>query len=147
MAVRTEDFRRVGGFRTEFGKNGQASQPEDTDLCIRMAGATGKHWTYVPSAVIFHDVPASRASFAFFVKRCYSEGAGKAAMRANLDPSSVRTEHGYVRDTALAGLRRTATFSVSGVMQGLVMFVGLSAAAVGYALGLARPIAERVRRW
>jgi hypothetical protein len=51
MAVRTDVFRQVGGFRTDFGKRGSIPQPEDTDLCIRMAEATGGHWMYVPEAI------------------------------------------------------------------------------------------------
>ena len=137
MAVRTDDFRRVGGFRTDFGKQGTVSQPEDTDLCIRMADATGKHWMYVPSAVIFHEVPAGRASFGFFLRRCFSEGAGKAAMRANLDRSAISTEHDYVRATVAAALGRFAGRPKSAI-QGMVMLLGLASAAIGYAVGIFR---------
>jgi GT2 family glycosyltransferase len=147
MAVRTAEFRRVGGFRTDFGKQGAASQPEDTDLCIRVAEASGKTWMYVPSAVIRHEVPAARASFRFFVERCYSEGAGKAAMRSNLTGSAVQAEHGYVRATALAALRRLAALRVTPLIQGLVMVVGLASAAAGYAGGRLAPIITRARRW
>ncbi|PXX03209.1 glycosyltransferase family 2 protein [Mycolicibacterium moriokaense] len=136
MAVRTDEFRGVGGFRTEFGKHGSISQPEDTDLCIRMSDATGKHWMYVPSAVILHDVPASRSSFRFFLSRCCSEGAGKALMRNNLDSgSAVNTEHAYVRDVAVAALRRLAELNWTAVLQGLTMLMGLASAGVGYLRG------------
>jgi cellulose synthase/poly-beta-1,6-N-acetylglucosamine synthase-like glycosyltransferase len=136
MAVRTADFRLVGGFRTEFGKRGSMSQPEDTDLCIRMSEKTGKHWMYVPSAVILHDVPAGRSSFRFFISRCYSEGAGKALMRTNLDSSAtVQTEHDYVREVALAALRRLAQVGWTATLQGLTMMLGLASAGVGYLRG------------
>jgi glycosyltransferase involved in cell wall biosynthesis len=138
MAVRTADFRAVDGFRTEFGKQGSFSQPEDTDLCIRMAEATAKHWMYVPSAVILHEVPAGRGSFGFFVSRCFSEGAGKSAMRANLDSSSaVNTEFGYAQRAALTALRRLAQFRWIAVLQGLTMMVGLASAGAGYLRGRA----------
>jgi GT2 family glycosyltransferase len=149
MAVRTDEFRRVGGFRTEFGKNGSISQPEDTDLCIRMSAASGKHWMYVPSAVILHDVPATRASFRFFVRRCFSEGAGKAIMRNNLDSSSaVNTEHAYVRDVAIAAVRRLAELRWTALLQGLTMLLGLASAGVGYARGrLGTPRKGSVHSW
>jgi cellulose synthase/poly-beta-1,6-N-acetylglucosamine synthase-like glycosyltransferase len=52
MAVRTDVFRAVGGFRTGFGKVGQLNSPEDTDLCIRMAAhAAGARWVYAPEAL------------------------------------------------------------------------------------------------
>jgi GT2 family glycosyltransferase len=136
MAVRTAEFRAVDGFRTEFGKQGSFSQPEDTDLCIRMSEATAKHWMYVPSAVILHEVPAARESFGYFVARCFSEGAGKAAMRANLGSNSaVDAEFRYVQDTALTALRRLAQFRWSTILQGLAMVVGLASAAAGYLRG------------
>lgn len=133
MAVRTAEFRRAGGFRTQFGKTGAVSQPEDTDLCIRMAALTGKRWMYVPSAVVFHEVPQDRASFSFFMSRCYSEGAGKALMQLNLQTDdAVDTEHAYVRDVAQAALRRLAQLRWTAVLQSLVMSLGLVSAGLGY---------------
>ena len=147
MCVRTAMFREVGGFRTDFGKQGTASQPEDTDLCIRMATESGRHWMYVPSAVILHEVPRDRASFAFFIRRCFSEGAGKAAMRAKLDGSVVSTEHDYVRRTAISGLRQIATMTSAGAVHGVVILLGLASAAMGYAVGTSRPLMAKACRW
>jgi GT2 family glycosyltransferase len=144
MAVRTAEFRAVDGFRTEFGKQGSFSQPEDTDLCIRMSEATSKHWMYVPSAVILHDVPAARASFGYFVARCFSEGAGKAAMRVNLGSSSaVNTEYSYVQSAALTALRRLAQLRWTATLKGLTMILGLASAGAGYLRGrVAVPVIE-----
>jgi GT2 family glycosyltransferase len=134
MAVRTVAFRQVGGFRTDFGKRGFVPQPEDTDLCIRMSAATGSMWMYVPSAVIFHRVPTTRASLNFFVSRCYAEGAGKALMRRNLDSESViDVERDYVRTVALVAMQRLLLFRLSAVLQGLVILLGLASAGTGYA--------------
>lgn len=136
MAVRTAAFRSVGGFRTNFGKRGGVSQPEDTDLCIRVSQSAGGHWMYVPSAVIFHDVPDNRATLRYFVSRNMSEGSGKALMRAHLTSSSaVKNEHDYVRATAKAALKRFTSPAPAAVRQGLVMLTGLTYAAVGYLRG------------
>jgi GT2 family glycosyltransferase len=136
MAVRTAAFRQVGGFRTSFGKRGYVSQPEDTDLCIRMSAAGGR-WMYVPSAVIFHEVPAERTSFRFFISRCFSEGAGKAVMRSHLaSGSAVQTEHAYVRTVATAALKRFISLRWTRILQGLVIVLGLISAATGYTRGL-----------
>lgn len=130
MAVRTDDFRGVGGFRAEFGKQDAVAEPEDTDLCIRMAAASGGHWVYVPSAVINHDVPAGRASLRFFVSRCFAEGRGKAAMSRKLGNSSaIDTERDYVRNSARAAARRLASLRWA---QGLAMLIGLASAGMGY---------------
>jgi GT2 family glycosyltransferase len=133
MAVRTASFRRVGGFRTNFGKCGYIPQPEDTDLCIRMSAANHGQWMYVPSAVIYHEVPASRASISFFVSRCYAEGAGKALMRNNLDSdSAIDTERDYARRVALAALKRLFLRGPKALAQGLAMLLGLASAGMGY---------------
>jgi len=147
MAVRTEAFRRVGGFRTEFGKRGAVPQPEDTDLCIRMAAEAGGVWMYVPSAVIFHDVPSSRASLRFFTSRCYAEGSGKALMRRHLKSRSVvATERSYARTVVIAACRRLVAPRRKSVLQGLVMLVGLASAGTGYLGGMLAPASDVVVR-
>lgn len=145
MAVRTAAFRQVGGFRTDFGKRGYISQPEDTDLCIRMAAAGGV-WMYVPTAVIFHDVPASRTSLGFFTSRCYAEGSGKALMRKHLDSgSAIDTERDYARVVAVAALRRPVLLRWQAILQGLVILLGLACAGTGYVRGCLHPL-RSVRR-
>lgn len=140
MAVRTVAFQAIDGFRTDFGKRGKASQPEDTDLCIRMSRVSGGRWMYVPSAVIDHEVPASRSTLRFFAGRCYTEGAGKALMSNNFDSTDViGTERDYVRRTAIAATRRLVALRRAAMLQGLVMFLGLACAAVGYGVTMARP--------
>jgi GT2 family glycosyltransferase len=137
MAVRTEAFRKVGGFRTDFGKRGAIPQPEDTDLCIRMSFASGGHWMYVPDAVILHDVPTDRASLGFFLRRCYAEGAGKAAMERHLaHPVATQDEHDYARTMLKASMQRLLRLHRTENRQGLVMLAGLASAGAGYARGL-----------
>src|SRR5439155_17283798 len=60
MAVRRDVFDAVGGFRAGFGKLGDRSRPEDTELCLRMSRHGGGQWIFVPDAVIGHPVPAER---------------------------------------------------------------------------------------
>jgi glucosyl-dolichyl phosphate glucuronosyltransferase len=107
MAVRTDAFRQVRGFRTDFGKVGLASSPEDTDFCIRAARATGKRWIYVPTAVIEHEVPPSRATLRFFARRCVSEGRSKVEMARLLGGGdSLDHERAYMRRTVPLGILR-----------------------------------------
>jgi GT2 family glycosyltransferase len=133
MAVRTEAFRAVGGFRTDFGKRGSSSEPEDTDLCIRMAAATNGRWMYVPTATINHLIPRSRTSLQFFISRCFSEGRGKAALARQIDSVSViDTERDYVRSTARAALARFGSLRLTAGIQAIMMLIGLASAACGY---------------
>jgi GT2 family glycosyltransferase len=41
MAIRRTVFLAVGGFRDNFGKTGERSRPEDTDLCLRATPRLG----------------------------------------------------------------------------------------------------------
>ena len=133
MAVRTEIFRAVDGFRTNFGKQGSQSQPEDTDLCIRMAAAGPGQWMYVPSAIIDHEVPTERASLSFFAKRCFSEGRGKYLMRDQFDTDSViDTERDYAWAMVRRILTRIVTLDPASFVQALVIMLGLACAVAGY---------------
>ncbi|WIM99177.1 glycosyltransferase family 2 protein [Actinoplanes oblitus] len=108
MIVRRDAFLAVGGFRLGFGKLGDRNRPEDTDLCLRMSQLAGGRWMYVPSAVIQHEVPAERASFRFFVRRCYAEGRGKVQMAGLHDNDALGAERSYLWSLPKAFLRHLA---------------------------------------
>ena len=146
MAVRREAFESVGGFRSGFGKVGRTSRPEDTDLCIRVSAATPQSdWVYVPTAVIDHEVPAERAAFGFFLRRCYWEGAGKIELSAHLGADrDLGDERSYlVRTLPRAFLRdlTTGAFARAGAI-----LAGVVAAALGGAVSLVRGAWTRSRR-
>jgi glucosyl-dolichyl phosphate glucuronosyltransferase len=138
MAVRRDAFEAVGGFRSGFGKVGSMSRPEDTDLCIRV-GAAGPQsdWVYIPTAVIDHEVPAHRATFAFFLRRCYWEGAGKIDLSAHLGADrDLDDERSYLLHTLPAAFLRdltTGRFARAGAI-----LAGVLAAALGGAVSLVR---------
>jgi glucosyl-dolichyl phosphate glucuronosyltransferase len=137
MAVRREVFEKVGGFRVGFGKVGDRSRPEDTDLCLRMSEASGGHWMYVPDAVIDHPVPADKATFRYFVTRCYNEGRGKVEMaRLNHGKDSLGSESAYLRRTLPAGVGRGLADTVRGrgfsnTAKAATIVLGMASAAWG----------------
>lgn len=153
MAIRREAFEAIGGFRTGFGKVGDRSQPEDTDLCIRAAAASGGHWLYVPTAPAPHHVPTRRSTFEFYLRRCYNEGQGKVLMRdlnRTLEAESGGTtrvldaESDYLKRTipTVAGRELATAAKAAGRLA--VLGLGLGA---GYAGRLAgRAAARRGRR-
>ena len=144
MAVHTDIFRSVGGFRADFGKRGSAPQPEDTDLCIRMA-ASGGRWMYVPTAAINHSIPRSRISMGFFVRRCFAEGLGKGVMANNLGSTSVvHTERDYAWTVLRVAVVRLYSLNVAETSQGLMIMLGLASAAWGYLLERAQSFSTRV---
>ena len=145
MAVRRDAFDAVGGFRVGFGKLGAASRPEDTDLCLRIsAGVPEARWMYVPTAVVEHEVPRERASLRFFLRRCYSEGAGKIELSAHLAADrNLADERTYLlRTLPLAMVRAVRERHPQ---RALAIIVGVGAAGVGALSSLLRlrPIKPR----
>lgn len=148
MAVKADLFDKIEGFRLGFGKAGGVSRPEDTDLCIRLAKVVeGGRWVYVPTAAIEHTVPGDRATFGFYVRRCYAEGRGKIELRDVIgDADVLDTERDYLRRTIPLGflrhLRHAARAAIGGdgrtalaaLSRAGAICVGIGAAAVGGAV-------------
>jgi GT2 family glycosyltransferase len=140
MAVRREAFQAVGGFRDGFGKVGNVSRPEDTDFCIRVGAATpASRWLYLPAAVIDHFVPVRRSTFAFFLRRCWWEGAGKVELSAHLaGDSDLGDERAYLLRTVPAAFVRDL---VGGrPSRAAAILAGVAAAAGGGAVSLVRAV-------
>lgn len=132
MIVRRDAFAAVGGFRPGFGKLGLTSLTEDdTDLCIRIgAGLPGARWMYVPTAVVDHEVPPERTTFAYFLRRSYLEGAGKVKMSALLGADrDLRDERAYLARTLPRGIR--SQLQAGHPDRALAIVAGAGAAAVG----------------
>jgi glucosyl-dolichyl phosphate glucuronosyltransferase len=139
MAVRTERFLAVGGFRLGFGKVGTRSSPEDTDLCIRMT-VDGGRWLYVPAAQVTHHVPADRSTFWFFLRRCFVEGAGKAALAQFTSFELLSPERDYLRRVIPRAIYRNLWEAIASrhlppATQACAMVAGLTSAAAGYVRG------------
>jgi GT2 family glycosyltransferase len=146
MAVRRDAFETVGGFRRGFGKLGRTSRPEDTDLCIRVgASSPGDRWLYVPTAIVDHEVPRERATFAFFLRRCYSEGAGKVELSAHLGADrDLGDERSYLLRTLPRAIARDlGTLNWRGA---LAIIAGAGMAGLGAAVSIVRAAQETFRR-
>jgi glycosyltransferase involved in cell wall biosynthesis len=138
MAVRRSAFEAVGGFREDFGKVGTVSRPEDTDLCLRVSDGA---WLYEPASAVGHWVPAQRASFRYFLVRCFNEGRGKAGLAAlNGAGPSLSEERGYVARVlprAISrGLREAARGDGTGAARSAAIIAGLGVTAAGFAVGI-----------
>jgi glucosyl-dolichyl phosphate glucuronosyltransferase len=153
MVVRRELFLEVGGFAHGFGKVGHTSQPEDTELCLRMNAhvGTGAQWRFVPDAVVWHEVPPERSTLGFFLRRNWSEGAGKRVM-SSLSAAGrevLDEEADFVRAVLTRGLLRHVLAAARGDLGGLaraaVTVLGVGAAGLGYLAAAARP-ARAARR-
>ena len=121
MLVKRSAFEVVDGFREDFGKIGNKSLPEDTDLCLRIAAMQDNAvWMWDPAKVMKHRVPAGRATFGYLMSRCFLQGWGKAAM-ARMDgfDESTSLERYYAVRILPAGVGRGLADAVRGDVSGL----------------------------
>lgn len=142
MSFRRSVFDRVGIFTEGIGRVG--TQPvgcEETELCIRLGqGWPEAHIVYEPSALVHHHVPAGRASWSYFRRRCFAEGQSKARVAASVGAGdALATERRYVLRTLRRGMARGLGAAVHGRAAGLAqaasIAAGVALAAAGFAGG------------
>ena len=152
MSIRRDVLSMLGGFRSEVGKVGNRSRPEETDLCLRaqVRWPDGR-WIYVPDALVHHRVPPKRATARYFFSRCYHEGRGKADLVAAVGvQSGLSSEKKYVRQTLLSAIvhalvRLPRSHDIPSVKRAGTMAAGLAVTATGYANGALLRHLDRVR--
>jgi GT2 family glycosyltransferase len=145
--VERATFLASGGYNTSFGKLGAVSEPEDTELCLRMTTlAGGARWRFVPSAVVVHHVPEERSTWSYFVRRCWLEGRGKRAMAALGRAGDLADEAAFARTVLARHLLRDVRAGLSGDagawFRAAAAVVGVLTAALAFVL----PVPERAER-
>jgi glucosyl-dolichyl phosphate glucuronosyltransferase len=141
--IRREVFDIVGGFRNGLGRIGNRPMGgEETELCIRAT----QHWPERfflcdPHARIHHHIAVSRASWRYFMARCYAEGLSKAAISSFVGTKkSLVSERAYVLLMLPRGVLRGLADSVlrldaSGLLRATAIISGLSTTTLGYLVG------------
>jgi glucosyl-dolichyl phosphate glucuronosyltransferase len=146
MSFRTSAIRAAGGFATHMGRVGVTPLGcEETELAIRIARRQPQvRILHEPDAVVRHHVPATRARWAYFRARCWSEGLSKAEVARMADPrQALAAERVYATRTlplgVLGGLREAvARGRLVAAARSLAIIAGLAVTASGYAVGRAR---------
>jgi hypothetical protein len=146
MAFRRSVFAAVGTFTTGIGRIGRRPLGcEETELCIRVRQTLpGATIVYDPAARVRHTVPPERATWTYFVERCYAEGLSKAQVSASVGSrdglASERSYTARVLSRALwSGVRDTATNRDGAALQrSAAVAIGLASASVGYLAGRTR---------
>lgn len=146
MSLRRSVLEVTGGFRADIGRIG--ARPvgcEETELCIRAVQRhPGGRFLHEPAATVAHRVPVARTTLRYFVRRCFAEGTSKAIV-ARLAGSGrgLATERRYVVRTLTAavgrGLLDLLRVDPSGAARASVVFAGLAATALGYAIRRIHP--------
>ncbi len=150
MSFQREIFDKIGGFQTGVGQVGASMlRCDDTEFCIRI----GQQWPhrrflYTPQALVYHRVPASRAAWAYFRKRCYTEGLAKALVARLVGrKDGLASERSYTLQTLPLGVLRGMVALLRGERAGLLrsgaIVAGLALTTTGYLTGT---LVEKVRR-
>jgi glucosyl-dolichyl phosphate glucuronosyltransferase len=143
MSVDRRAFVEAGGFNTGFGKVGTRSEPEDTELCIRIGNMhPDRRWVHWPKARISHKVPLERESFRYFLTRCRNEGRGKGALTAIAGSRrGLSSERSYALKIISTGVtmriaRGLRSRDSSPFAQAAVLVIGLAVTTAGFAEAL-----------
>ncbi len=144
MSIKRDVFEIVGDFHSQIEDIGMrhAGGCEETELCIRAR----QYWPqgkflYHPRANVFHHVPASRAMWRYFSRRCYIEGLAKALVARHVGAKDgLSSERAYaLRILPLAIGRGLADYVVrrdaGGIGRAAAIIGGLLATTFGYLLG------------
>jgi len=142
MSFRKAAFEHVGGFTEQLGRIGeQLFGCEETEFSIRLTQANpGAIILYEPSSQVEHHLAQHRASFSYFVRRCWAEGISKAEVSRRVGRSkALSTERHYVLRVLPRGiwngLHDSACGDLWGMARSVAIAVGLLATAAGYCAG------------
>ena len=149
-SFRRSAFDAAGGFATGIGRREGDGRPlgcEETELCIRLAGAVpGAVLLIDDRSVIHHKVPAVRERFGYFRERAYAEGLSKALVARSVGTDrGLESERRYTTRVLPAGVVRGVRDAVAvrgrraarpgGLGRAGAIVTGVTAAAAGYLVG------------
>ena len=151
MSFRRTILDQVRGFDPALGRVGSTPVGcEETELCIRIKQYDPDAIVlYEPRARVRHEVTVDRATWSYFLRRCFSEGRSKAVVaRLAGSGTALSAEREYVRRTLPRGmgrgLRDAAAGDRSGFLRSSAIVVGLLATAYGYASAYALRVSRVV---
>ena len=150
MAFRREAFELAGGFTDGIGRVGRTPLGcEETEFSIRLRAIVPDALImHVPGARVDHHVAADRATWRYFISRCWAEGASKALVTAEVGGAAgLASERAYVARTLprglLAGLRAAGRGEWAGLARASAIVLGTAVTAAGFARGRAARTAAR----
>lgn len=152
MSFRRSAILSAGGFDLGIGRSrGRPMGGEETELSIRISQRLDDaRIRYEPLARVNHHVPADRATFRYFVQRCYAEGLSKARVaRMTGSDRGLASERRYASRTLPAAAWRNVLGAIHDLepwrlTRSVTIVVGLAVTIAGYVIG-GRQIGEIAR--
>ncbi|MBX6389859.1 MAG: glycosyltransferase family 2 protein [Frankia sp.] len=138
MSFRRSKSPLVGGFTDGIGRVGAVPLGcEETEFFIRLRRAVPRASVlFVPDAVVHHRVPAERARWSYFRRRCFAEGVSKAIVTHAVGASAaLEAERAYLRRTLPRAVVASARDRRDWPRAAAVL-AGVAITAAGYARGL-----------
>jgi len=143
MSFRRDALAAAGGFSARMARRGTTPLGvDDTELCIRLRRRLpGKVLVYAPEARARHHVPAARATWSYFWRRCLAEGRAKAALTAVSGVGeSLSSERSYALRVLPVGMARGVRAAATGgdragILRSLAILAGLLVTSAGYIYG------------
>jgi GT2 family glycosyltransferase len=142
MSFLRSAFDQAGLFDSSVGRTFASSRPlgcEETEFSIRLRGLSpDARIIYEPKAVVYHHVDESRATWRYFLSRCYAEGCSKAQVsRLSGAASALSSERSYITHTIVRAACRELykilrSGSIDSFKQLAALFLGTSWTAAGY---------------
>jgi GT2 family glycosyltransferase len=144
MSFRRQVFDRAGGFHETLGRLGDKLllSCEETEFCIRANRSFPRsQFVHNPQARVNHKVPAQRATWHYFQRRCYAEGFSKARVTNYVGSGAgLSSEREYTLRTLPRGIFKGIKDSIlegnlTGLLKGSVIIAGLMITSLGYLFG------------
>jgi glycosyltransferase involved in cell wall biosynthesis len=145
MSFKKEVFDAIGDFneRLGFAKRGTSYiQGEEVDFGLRMMKRFGRGTLYTPKALIYHKVPASKLTFAVFLKRSFFQGYTKVLIQKTITKLDVLSpERSYLQRVFFRSIPNhfikifTGSKHRAEMKKLAVLFTCLWAAGLGYIYG------------
>lgn len=134
MSARYSALGEIGGFHSD--------NHDDMDMCHRIAFIQYKV-LYEPLAIAHHSVPASRATWDYFWRRCYFVNQGKVEAFANMQGAArLSAELEFVARTLTTGILVETRHVIRGDLYGFAragtMIAGIALAGLGHLSGKLR---------
>ena len=141
MSFRKQAYLEAGGLANEFFFRDRKVVNEETEFCIRIVrGFPGSRLMFLPEVVVRHYVPLERATFRYFVKRCWREGQAKRITVKKAGRSvGLSPEWDHVTNVIPTGIVESVRESFRGRPSALSRVAALVVGTVVTALGFSIP--------